>query len=184
MVVDAYAGGLPLIGRFLTVELTDAMIDKGIARVAPGDPPPRFGDLYRKRLEGEGARERIYAILESLTLRGFAAAAAVNASRTSPSLLQDRPLVDRWSLILRNLSKTWHAVDDAIRMKPPTALSILITGIGRPAMEHYVTTVEELKLGRRRPFGTARTASYVPYFMALGFLVFDTATDEAAGARP
>lgn len=55
-VARLYSEGVPFIARFLTVEL-DIKNDvrKGIGRVTPGDPPPRFGKKYARRLRLTGA---------------------------------------------------------------------------------------------------------------------------------
>jgi hypothetical protein len=184
-VTGIYARGVPMIARFLTIELdTEHKIGKGIGRLTPRDPPPRFGAKYRKNLRDPAVADEMGSVLENLALHGFAAMAALNAvSDPPPDRPSADPLPERWAPLVRNLTPTMHDLVDKLQMDPETASGsgLMIFGVAQPAADDYVLLAEKLRLGKRRPFGAARMVSYMHLFLALGLLVFDTGVDRAPG---
>jgi hypothetical protein len=178
---DAYASGIPMIARFLTIELdTKHKIAKGIGRMAK---PPRFGDKYRKVLRDPDVAEEVESVIERLALHGFAGGVAMNAMRDEPSTLVARDISERWSLLVRSLTPTSYAIADLLNIDESTAspMPFLFFGVVQPAADDYALLAERLRLGRGRPFGAVRAASYMPFFLALGAMLFDTATNRATG---
>ena len=162
-----YAEALPIVARFLTIELDPHIEGKnGIGRV-PGEDPPRFGGQYRKKLRDPSDQHRVGETLERLIFSGYASLLSVNAIGDSKSELLDRSLDERWTPFMRGILGNWYDLAEGIDESRPAQSYILLLSI--PAMNDYEEVVTDLKLDRGlRRSSEARMALYAPFFIAVG----------------
>lgn len=174
---ESYGASLPLVVRFLTVELDpDIAGENGIGRV-PGEPPPRFGGRFRKKLRDRQTRERLGGALERLIFNGYAGMVAVSGTRTDPFQVLDRSLEERWAPFIRNMAPTYRDLVGGLDPEArPSQTTLLI--LAEPATADYGELIAEVKLGRGlRPFSGSRAKTYATFFTAAGSALWAANTD-------
>lgn len=177
-----YATSLPMVARFLTIELDPEIEgENGIGRV-PGEPPPRFGGRFRKQLRDREIRRRLGEALEKLIFNGYASMVAASGTRTDPFNLLDRSLEERWWPFIRNMAPTYRDLVAGLNAeKRPSQTTILV--LGGPAIADYAELIAEVKLGRGlRPFSKSRAKSYATFFIAVGNALWAANTDLTSSA--
>ena len=156
----------PFLARFLTIELdTENPIAKGIGRAAVNEPPPRFGEKFRRRLQKPGAMAEIAPIIDQLVFRGYATAVAANGLRHDRKpfeLTLDSPIEDRWGSFLGQIFPVWGAFQDE-----KSYLSTLRDVVCAPADRAYLKALGTLA-GLSRPGRRMRAKTYRWYFPAIG----------------
>lgn len=165
-----YVENAPLIARFLTVELdTENKIAKGIGRVHPKEPPPRFGDYFARALRQDAARVEVLPLVDRYAFQGFATGVAANGLRNeSLDVVFDTPIEDRWRLFLRHLPVTYAAFT-----KDPEdgAMAGIRNIVCTPLDEAFEGIVGNLA-GMVRQMRRTRARSYSWYFPAVGWSAY------------
>lgn len=183
-----YAAGVPFVARFITVELDteNKGIAKGIGRIVPADPPPRFGDKYRRRLKSAEARREAETIVEQLMFRGFACGAAANAVDRDPAALIDVETLDWWRRFVGGIAPNYGGLVESGAMEldaTKSEIAAIALVISAPTLNRYAVFAEEHGLGKGlNPFGGARVATYPFYFLAAGWSLYWAHTDQKRGA--
>lgn len=182
-VEEAYDQGRPFIARFITVELHPEKkeVAKGIGRIVPADPPPRFGDKYRKRLKSADVRWDAGAIIERLIFTGFALGAATNAVDLDPASIVDVETPDWWRGFSGGIAPLYGELVQAgaMEMDPKrSTLSAITVILIWPAYKDYTAFAGDHNLAKGlNPTGGARVLSYPFYFLAAGWSLFVAHTD-------
>ncbi len=179
MAAQVFEANAPLIARFLTIELdVEHPIAKGIARVHPKEPPPRFGEKFNRSLKQPGMLDRVQPLVDQLVFRGFATAVVANAQWAEPfSLSLDLTPEERWGPFMTHIAATYGAFVDRPDKSIVSAIKVVVCA---PAEAAYDEVAKELA-GALRPGRRARAATYKNYFPAVGWAGFYASSPEAAG---
>ena len=178
---DDYVAALPMVARFLTIEMDPAIEgEDGIGRM---QKPPRFAGHYRKQLADAVTHERASRMAEQLIFRGYAAMTAIATVRNDPFDLLDRPLSDRWGAFIRSISAAYLALLGNVDLKKQPIEAYLLF-LARKRIEEYAQLASDLKLARGlSPFSKSRANAYGPFFVGVGVAVWapNTSTTVSLG---
>ncbi len=164
-----YAENAAFIARFMTIELdTEHDIGKGIARVHPKEPPPRFGDKFRKPLRKAELREAVLPLIDRYLFYGFATGAAGNGLRREPPLAVDvgEPIEERWARFMRHVPITYAAfTKDPSPENPAAAIRNMVCAPVDEAFDGVISMFA-------RPGRRTRAMTYSWYFPAVGWSAY------------
>jgi hypothetical protein len=173
-----YADQARFIARFLTIELdTENSIGKGIGRVHPSEPPPRFGDKFGRSLRRPGVKDEIFPLVDEYTFRGFATAVAANGLRKERyDLNLDTPIGDRWVRFMRHLFPTYGEFTKRPEASPVAGIRNIVCA---PVDEAFADVLGRLA-GPVRQFRRSRALTYTCLFPAVGWAAYYAASSETS----
>jgi hypothetical protein len=174
--VEIYAENAPFIGRFLTIELnTTHKIAKGIGRIIPADPPPRFGDKFKRALQKEDTRSAVVPLIDRYIFQGFAMAAGSQGLRDEDITIEQGEEVEiRWGRFMRGLFATYGAFTKEPDESAEAGLRNIIC---YPLDEAWEEVVGSLA-GSMRQVKRARARTYTQYFPAVGWSAYFASSPE------
>lgn len=175
---QVFRAHVPFIARFLTIELdTENPIGKGIARVHPREPPPRFGDKFGKSLRRVGVKGKVFPVVDQLVFRGFATAVAANGMRDEPFEMDfDTPIEDRWNAFMRHVPLTYAAFAKPPEDSAESRFRAIVCGPVDEAFDEFVGVLA----GPVRPYKRSRARTYTWYFSAVGWSAYYACSPEAS----
>jgi hypothetical protein len=181
-VAEVYGTGVPFVARFVTVELhpKSGEVAKGIGRVVPDDPPPRFGEKYGKRLKSTDVRQEAGEVLEQLIFRGFAVGAAANAVNLDAVAIVDIDTRDWWRRFVGSIAGHYGDVVEsgAMDMDPHRGtMAAIVVYLLWPAYQKYTRFFGNHRLAKRGADEAARAMTYPFYFLAAGWSLFSGHTN-------
>lgn len=180
-----YFRHLSFVQRFVIAEMdTEAPSKRGIGRLADGDPPPRLGAKYRKKLRNEEARRSIGLAAERLVLSGFAAQAAF-----FEGTLEAKGDEEAWEMWLRHLISYYNDTNDLmgrVRSEEHSNLGIIgamIVMLGNHGGSELIEGFEAHHIirgfPRRNSWHNARALSYLSLLLGAGRALHHVLSEEA-----